>query len=320
MKHKLNMFFMVAFFSFLAGCTKSVQWTFENIPYGTNAEQTFNMILPKKNNGHVIVYLHGGFYYSGNKLWYPLFLTEFAENNIFVTMDYRLIKRNDNNIHMDDIISDVDNALIKIIEISNKNGITVKDFILVGHSAGAHIGLLYAYKFFQENNSRKIKISTCVSLAGPSDYTDDFGWSSMTYYGRNTEERLSTLSWIGTELTGHEIKLTEYDWTNQDNWPEYINYANEISPINYVYKIEQIPPTLLVHGLNDAIVPYSNSIRLNSALKNISVPHKLITVTGSGNNHMLGGRSYRTDSVKPIRYKDQLWIDEVKKWIQEYLK
>jgi acetyl esterase/lipase len=307
-------------FAICVGCAKPVQWTFENIYYGANEEQTFNIILPQKeNNGHVIVYLHGGFYYTGNKLWHPLFLTEFTENNIFVTMDYRLINQNDNNINMSDIISDVDNVLMKIIDISNENGITVKDFILVGHSAGAHIGLLYGYKYFQENDNRRIKISACVSLAGPSDYTDDFGWSSMAYYGGTVEKRLSALSWIGSGLTGREIKLIQYDWANQDNWFEYIDYVNEISPINYAYKNKQIPPTLLVHGLNDTIVPYSNSIKLNNVLNSISVPHKLITVTGSGDNHMLGGKSNRTDSIKPIRYKNQLWIDELKEWMKEYL-
>jgi hypothetical protein len=35
---------------------------------------------------------------------------------------------------------------------------------------------------------------------------------------------------------------------------------------------------------------------------------------------MLGGKSHKTDSVKPIRYKDRLWIDELKEWTKEYLK
>ncbi|MDR2194896.1 MAG: hypothetical protein LBP19_10635 [Treponema sp.] len=116
---------------------------------------------------------------------------------------------------MNDINEDIDKALIKIINISNEHSIAIKDFILVGHSAGAHIALLYGYKYFQENDNRQIKIAACVSLSGPSDYTDDFGWSSMAYYGETLGKRLSTLSWIGTELTGYEIQLTQYNWTKQ---------------------------------------------------------------------------------------------------------
>jgi acetyl esterase/lipase len=320
MKYKTIILFVGVVFCLMTGCSKPIQWTFQNVPYGTDERQTFNIIIPKdKNNVHAIVYIHGGFYYSGNKLWYPLFLTDFSENNIFVTTDYRLIDNKNNNIHMNDMIEDIDKALIKIINISNEHDITIKDFILVGHSAGAHIGLLYGYKYFQENDNRQIKIAACVSLSGPSDYTDDFGWSSMTYYGGTLEKRLSTLSWIGTELTGYEIQLTQYNWTKQNNWYEYKEYAEDISPLLYVNKTEKIPPTLLVHGMDDRIVPYSNSVKLNTMLDNTSVPHKLITVTGNGNNHMLGGESHRTDSVKPIKYKDPIWINETKEWVEIYL-
>jgi acetyl esterase/lipase len=328
MKYKtrcLTIVYAIISFCLITSCSNSTQenfedvsWTFENVPYGEDKNQTFNIIMPEwKSNVHVIVYLHGGFYYSGNKLWYPLFLTDFSENDIFVTMDYRLIGTN--NIHMNDMITDVDNALKKIKDFSTEKGYNINDFILVGHSAGAHIGLLYGYKYFQENSNRQIKIAACVSLAGPTDYTDDVGWSSMKYYGETLEERLSVLSWLGTVLTGYEIELTQYDWTKQNNWTEYENHANEISPIKYIQKTDKIPPTLLVHGPDDKIVPYSNSVKLNSALENISIPHKLITVTGSGNNHMLGGEPNRTDSIKPIKYKEQVWINEVKAWIETYL-
>jgi hypothetical protein len=37
---------------------------------------------------------------------------------------------------------------------------------------------------------------------------------------------------------------------------------------------EKIPPTLLVHGKDDTVVPYSNSERLNRALDNTYVAHK----------------------------------------------
>jgi acetyl esterase/lipase len=221
---------------------------------------------------------------------------------------------------MDDMIDDVDNALKKIKDMANENGYNINDFILAGHSAGAHIGLLYGYKYFQENNTRPIKIAACVSLSGPTDYTDDIGWSSMTYYGETMEERLSFLSQMGTKLTGRKIELTQNDWTNQNNWSDYEIYVREISPITYVNNADKIPPTLLVHGVNDVIVPYSNSERLKDALDSASVAHKLITVTGSGDNHMLGGEPNETFSVKPITYKGQVWPTEVKEWLETYLR
>jgi triacylglycerol lipase len=320
MKYEANALIKIyafIFFSLISSCS-NVSWDFENASYGSDKYQTLNMKLPKgKIDVHAIVYIHGGFYYSGSKLWHPLFLTDYSENNIFATINYRLIGRN--NIHMDDMIADVDNALKKVLELAGENGYVVKDFILVGHSADAHIGLLYGYKYFQENDDRQIKVAACVSLAGPTDYTDDVGWLSMGYYGETLDKRLAQLSWLGTDLTGHEIKLSQSEWTKQNNWSEYENYAKEISPIMYIGETEKIPPTLLVHGTNDRIVPYSNSERLNNALDRTSTAHKLIAVTGSGNNHMLGGEPNGTDSVKPIEYKNQEWVNEVKEWIELYL-
>jgi acetyl esterase/lipase len=300
---------------------KSVQLTFQNVSYGPDRNQTFDILIPKeRNNVHAIVYIHGGFYYSGNKLWYPLFLTAYSKNNIFATIDYRLIAyENNNNINMYDMISDVNDALIKIIDVANENGVSIKDFILVGHSAGAHIGLLYGYKYFKENNNRQINISACISLSGPSDYTDALGWSSMTYYGERLQERLLTLSRIGTKLIGHNIELMQSNWTEQNNYDEFKSYVEDISPIMYVNNSDKLPSTLLVHGVNDRIVPYSNSSRLNSALDNTSIPHKLITPTGTGDNHMLGGESNMPDSVEPITYRDQSWVNEAREWIDVYL-
>jgi acetyl esterase/lipase len=86
------------------------------------------------------------------------------------------------------MLSDINDALLKIQNTAKENGIAIKYFILAGHSSGEHLALLYAYKYLQENNSSgAIKIASCASLAGPVDYTDDFGWSSMAMYGGTVE-------------------------------------------------------------------------------------------------------------------------------------
>jgi acetyl esterase/lipase len=296
-----------------------IKWTAENVPYGINAHQTFNIVIPKKDTVHAVVYIHGGFYLAGNKLWYPQFLTDFARNNIFATIDYRLLTQINNTVHMDDMIKDVNDALTKITETAKENGVIISDFTLVGHSSGAHIALLYAYTYLQKNNTGQIAVASCVSLAGPTDYTDDAGWSGMAYYGESVPERLATLSWIGTELIGYPIQLTREKWTEQNNYAEFKDYVEAISPVTYVNTHDTLPPTLLVHGQDDHIVPYSNSVRLKASLDTTSVPHNIITPAGSGNNHMLGGEPPWTYSVVPIRYKDQPWVKEAKEWMEVYL-
>ena len=297
-----------------------MKWDFENIPYGPDLHQRFDMACGKENV-HAIVYIHGGAYFKGNRGEYPSFLADYAENNLFATMDYRVINA-DNGIHMADILFDVNSALEKIIEYANESNISIKDFILIGHSAGGHIGLLYAYRNFQKND--KVRIAACISLSGPTDFTDDIGWSTMGMWGEDIKTRLMFLSWIGTRLTDYErltgnaISLTQFNWTKQRNYMQYKKIIELISPVSYVSKMGRVPPTLLVHARGDNQVPYSNAVRLKTLLDNTSVPHKLITPVGNANSHILGGEVYADHN--PLIFNNQTWVKEAREWLETYLK
>jgi len=307
---------------------KGINWDFQNIPYGPDNSQRFDMICGKKlsnsSNVHAIVYIHGGAYFKGSRFEYPSFLADFSENNLFATMDYRIINA-DNEIHLGDILNDVNSVLLKIIELSKEKGVNIKDFILVGHSAGGHIALLYAYKNFRQNE--KIKITACVSMAGPTDFTDDSGWSSMKMWGEDMETRLSFLSWMGTrltnyqKLTGDPMTLTQFNWTKQNNYSKYKKYIEDISPVTYVYETlrkpasQNFPATLLIHARGDDQVPYSNPVRLMKLLDETSAPHKLITPEGIANDHMLGGVVFADNT--PFVFKNQAWVGEAMKWIEQ---
>ena len=292
-----------------------MKWDFNNLAYGPDESQKLSLNIPQKQEVHAIVYIHGGAYLFGTKAQYPMFLEDYAKDNIVATIDYRLIEK-DNDIKMTDMLSDVHEALKKITELSGTYNVTIKDFILAGHSAGGHIALLYGYKHFQKNE--ELKIAACISLAGPTDFTDDLGWSKMTTWGGDLRSRLSFMSDMGTRLTGYEIELTQGFWTKQKNYSSFKEYITDISPVMYVNKMEKIPPTLLVHARADNQVPYSNAVRLNTALDNTSVPHQLITATGGADNHMLG-RAVFADTAPPFLYEDQIWVAEAKKWIEKYL-
>ena len=140
----------------------------------------------------------------------------------------------------------------------------------------------------------------------------------MTKWGENLESRLLFLSQVGSKLTGHTIELTQKNWTRQKNYSEFKKYIMDISPIAYVSnKTRKVPPTLLIHARGDDQVPYSNAVKLKTALDFTSVPHKLITPTGSANSHMLGGNVYTTKG--PIFFDDQKWVAEARRWIEVYL-
>ena len=77
--------------------------------------------------------------------------------------------------------------------------------------------------------------------------------------------------------------------------------ADSVSPILYVSSDD--PPTLLVHGDNDTLVPISHSERIYAALKEHKVKTKFITIEGAGHG-------FRGDDAK--RASDALvsWFEK----------
>ena len=59
-----------------------VKWDFRDISYGSDINQKLDIIIPKTKTAHGIVYIHGGAYLIGDKSQYPLFLAEYAKNNV----------------------------------------------------------------------------------------------------------------------------------------------------------------------------------------------------------------------------------------------
>ena len=288
-----------------------LKWDFQNIAYGKDERQTLDIAIPPQKDAHAIVYIHGGAYMMGDKSYYPSFLEGYAQNNVVASINYRLVSA-DGNIGMKNILADVDHALRKAIGFSNSHGVNIKGIILVGHSAGGHLGLLYGYRF---KKIGKHRIAACISLAGPTDFTDDIGWSSMSMWGKTIEERLSFISWLGSRLTGTKIKLEQHNWTKQKTYPAFVKRLLAMSPLVYVFGKGPIPPTLLVHAPSDNQVPYSNATRLKNALDRMSIPHALITTTGKEDNHMLGGE----EGVRRWYCEDRVWVTETKKWLEGYL-
>jgi dipeptidyl aminopeptidase/acylaminoacyl peptidase len=61
---------------------------------------------------------------------------------------------------------------------------------------------------------------------------------------------------------------------------EQIKALRELSPLAFITK--QTPPTLIIHGDADPLVPYEQSERFVAKLADFGVPHQLVTRKGAG--------------------------------------
>jgi dipeptidyl aminopeptidase/acylaminoacyl peptidase len=71
---------------------------------------------------------------------------------------------------------------------------------------------------------------------------------------------------------------------------EQVKALRALSPIGSVTK--QTPPTLIVHGDADPLVPYEQSERFDAKLAENGVPHQLVTRTGAGHVWLNIGKDF----------------------------
>src|SRR2546428_6959537 len=125
--------------------------TLLGVSYGTDKQQVVDIDLPKgrtTENTKVIIFLYGGAWSNGDKLEYIPFLTYFSTQGFaVVNMNYRLAK--DSTDKFPTQLEDIRNVISFILSKASEYTISTK-IGLSGHSAGAHLALLYSYAYNQD--------------------------------------------------------------------------------------------------------------------------------------------------------------------------
>lgn len=223
-----------------------------NMAYGEHPRNKMDVFLPKgrSQNTVVAVILHGGTWIEGDKSDMRFIQEELLKQNIAsVSMNYRYA---DFETHYDHLMADVGKALETVKENSSDWGIRSQKYSLLGYSAGAHLAMLYGYGFKKTN-----EIQTVVSVAGPSD--------------------LKTLS----QDALHNVMLASV--LVGVNPLEFFTHSRttEASP---VYHINSTLPTLFIHGDQDEVVPFNQSVKMQSILNDKGVKNKLVILEGNGHD------------------------------------
>ncbi len=275
MFEKIIAFFMsiiMAIASFFGINTDKNTNNYKGISYGSDKNQVLDLYLPENTNStDIVIMIHGGAWASGSK-------SEYTDNAKYVrdaygiaaaSVEYRFLT-NGGDIDGWDIMDDITSAVNKIKSFAGEKGITINNAVFYGHSAGAHLSLLYSYKY---RDISSIKPVAVVDFCGPSDLTNS------TFFKKDS------LRNTFTELCG--IEVTE----NPDE--ATLKALKELSPITYA---ETAVPTLIVHGAKDSVVPYENSVDLHNTLDKLGIKNDFITLPNS--DHDLSHKSDKEISDK----------------------
>lgn len=277
----LSIFCIFSSFFVFSACSKDSKYVYEkfkNISYGNHERQTLNLYLPKGKTGTVglVLFIHGGSWSAGDKSVYDSEIDSWCKTYGYATasINYRFASE---EIHVEDILQDIASSLQKIKEFANEKNVNIEKVLLTGHSAGAHLSLLYAYKCA---NQSAIKPVAVASFCAPTDLTDENYLSNEKYIS-------SYYDWF-SKLTGETI--TSENMSSAEIQEKLLH----ASPINFIN--ENLIPTLICHGLKDDIVPYSNATTLKNRLDFCGVRNELVTYPSSG--HTLGNDKKQAKQAK----------------------
>ena len=217
-----------------------------DVAYGNDPKQKLDYYLPagrSTSTTKVIILIHGGGWIDGDKADFSdyfaplkLKLPDYAIFNI----NYRLEGNGSNLFPAQE--NDVKSALEFIY--NKRSEFTVSDkFVLLGASAGGHLALLQAYKY-----DAPVKAKAVVSFFGPTDLKTLFSSS------------LPAASLLNTVTGGTPVSHAEL--------------YRQSSPVTFVKA--QSPPTLLLQGGVDPLVPPVQSESLKSLLDNAGVINKYV--------------------------------------------
>jgi len=192
----------------------------------------------------LLVFIHGGGWKGGKRSDYLVYLVEFAKRGyITATVSYRLLKDKSYPASAEDIIDAFDWLALH----GDSLGYDPERIGVVGGSAGAHLAMLAAYGWQKSDAAdtthtpRAPGIRAVVNIYGPVDMT--------TEYARNHS--------LVTNYLAHS-----FEEAPQIYW--------EASPLRYVDRND--PPTLILHGTSDDLVPVSQADLLKARLDSLGVP------------------------------------------------
>ena len=226
----------------------------KDVEYGRVGDRSLKLDLysPKEAKGPVpgLIFIHGGGWKSGKKEDYRFYGLEFASKGYVVaSVQYRL----SGEAQYPAAIHDTKAAVRWMRAEAEALGVDPDRIGVAGGSAGGHLAMMIGYSSdvdsFDGNSGHpgvSSRVQAVVNLYGPTDLTTDFA--------RNRSAAGSLLKdfFGGT----YEESTSKYE---------------AASPIRYVTSDD--PPTLILHGTVDDIVPINQADLLAAKLKETGVPY-----------------------------------------------
>ncbi len=248
-----------------------------DVAYGADSLQRMDLHLVEDRDAAtpLVMLIHGGGWMAGDKRDAD-FMREalFVRGINVVNVNYRL---GGETVHYPEMMADIDAAVNYLLSHAREWDIRSSGIVLWGGSAGAHLALLYAYAY-DDNDA----VSLAITLGAPTKL-DSF--ASME--GAKPQD-----------IEGLLPIVTGSPW----NYDE--KQLDEAYRLASPYYAAHFKPTLLVHGGADDIVPVGQSRIMYKRLQEAGVPSRLIVLTEAGH----GGENCPPEEAEALNKALIEWI------------
>ena len=233
-----------------------------------------------------LVFYHGGGWIGGTKEGSFLSVMPWLEMgwNV-VNVEYRMARVS----LAPAAVEDAQCALKFVVNRAKDYNIDPSKIVLSGESAGGHLslttGMIPASAGFT---------SLCAAGAGSTPL------GVFTGNDVSVPRVAAIINWYGITdvndmLAGPNARAYAVQWLG--SMPNRDAVAKSVSPITYVRA--DLPPILSIQGDADPIVPYSQNVRLDDALKKAGAKSELFTIPGGGHGNFKPDE--RTRAYQKIR-------------------
>jgi acetyl esterase/lipase len=232
---------------------------------------TLDVLKPTKPNGAGVIFIvSGGFVSDMSKVEAGIFgrarYTPLLDRGYTV---FLVCHGSEPKFTVSEIVADIQRSVRFIRVHAKEYGVDSDRLGVTGVSSGGFLALTIGTKGDPGNPNAKDAVdraSSRVQAVGcfcPS--------SDLVNYGKTGR---SFLEFEPVKFAWHIFGL---EGKSRD---EQIQALRELSPIDFITK--QMPPTLIIHGDADPLVPFEQSERFDAKLMENGIPHRLVTRKNAG--------------------------------------
>jgi acetyl esterase/lipase len=225
---------------------------------------TMDVLKPKKQNGVGVLWMVSGGWVSNHNSINPRLMKGFTDRGHTV---FTVVHGTQPKFTIQEIVQDIDRAVRFVRSKAADYGVDPNRLAIAGASAGCHLSLMQGARGTDGDpaaqdplNRVSSRVQAVAGFFPPTDFLNYGETGKNVFDVQNMTPFRAAFGARSTEPA------------------EVARVSAEISPVTYLTKA--MPPTLIIHGDKDRLVPFQQAEVLMAKLEGLGVKHKLVVREG----------------------------------------